>query len=93
MFIFHLDEEVTGGKIYLNLTWGSIQVLNTTADLCKTLQEVAKVSCPLSKGPIVFNINQKIPSIVPPVSNYFIFHFTILYLGSIQWSNKSMGSK
>ena len=60
-------EDVSSGKINVELKWGFIKVVNEELDLCGEAKAVGK-TCPIAKGDVTFSATAAIPGVAPSVS-------------------------
>ncbi|RKF83712.1 Phosphatidylglycerol/phosphatidylinositol transfer protein [Golovinomyces cichoracearum] len=64
-----LPEKVEGGYVDVVVKIGLIKILQHTIDLCDD-DSIAKITCPLEKGPVKLHSEIEIPEQVPPA----LFH-------------------
>lgn len=58
-----LDEQVTSGKINVEVEFLGIKVVNETLDLCKTISKYQQ--CPIAQGPLSVKVTESLPSDAP----------------------------
>jgi len=66
-----LSKTITSGTLHLRLKYYTIQIANSTYDLCSTLGDVG-IKCPLNAGPLQFTATEPIPTGVP-IGPYYIY--------------------
>ena len=64
---YNIGEDVTGGKVKLNITIDNVSLLTQDLDLCDTIDQV-DLECPLKKGSHMASISEYLPDDIPPVS-------------------------
>ncbi len=57
---------VDGAYVKLQVKYGYIKLLDTTADLCKEIKNV-DLDCPIEEGPIEITKDVDLPKEIPPV--------------------------
>ena len=62
-----IGEQVTSGKIKVNLDINKIPFIAMSLDLCNTISQ-AGLSCPISAGSHTLSLSQQIPDEAPSVS-------------------------
>jgi len=60
---------VDGAYVQLQVKYGYIKLLDTTADLCEQIKNV-DLDCPIEKGKISIVKDIELPKEIPPVSNF-----------------------
>eukprot|EP01025_Chloroclados_australasicus_P045956 TRINITY_DN50706_c0_g1_i1.p3 TRINITY_DN50706_c0_g1~~TRINITY_DN50706_c0_g1_i1.p3 ORF type:complete len:227 (+),score=31.94 TRINITY_DN50706_c0_g1_i1:44-682(+) len=58
-----LDEEVSSGKITVEVEFLGIKVVNKTLDLCQTISKYQQ--CPIKQGPLSVKLTESLPSDAP----------------------------
>jgi len=59
-----LNEQVTSGELYIEVSFGPITVLNTTYSLCDMISAFG-MTCPLNQGTLDIGIKELIPGDAP----------------------------